>query len=318
VRAALIERYGEGPVVRDVNDPAKGQSSTLVKVLAAGLNPVDLSIASGRFYAGSPPTPYIPGSEGVGRVLSSSRLPPGARVYFETRRGGGSLAERVLIDDDTGIELPEGVDDGTAIGLGVAGMAAWLALEQRAQLKSGETVLVLGASGVLGLIAVQVAKILGAKRVIAAARDQPGLERALTRGADAIVDLKRTDGLADAFKVSGQGGVDVVLDPLWGAPASAAIEAMNRFGRLVQVGQSAGPEATLKSSSIRGRTVSILGYTSFAVPPAQKAAAYRRLLAEAAAGRIQVDYEAMPLDAAPDAWRRQSQAPHRKLILTPE
>jgi NADPH:quinone reductase len=317
VRAALIERYGEPPVVRDVDDPAAPDSQALVEVTAAPLNPVDLSIASGQFYAGSPKTPYIPGIEGIGRVLKGTRLRPGSRVYFEARLGSGSLAERVPFDETAAAELPDGVDDGTAACLGLSAIVAWLALEQRAALKPGETVLVLGASGVLGLIAVQAARILGATRVVAAARDAGGLERARELGADATVDLTRLEGLSAAIREASGGGVDVVIDPLWGPPAVAASEAMNRFGRLVQLGQAAGPQASLSSSVIRGRTLSILGYTVFALASDAKMRAYRRLIQEAAAGRIRCDVETLPLAKVADAWNRQRQSPHRKLILAP-
>lgn len=316
MRAALIERYGEPPVIRQVPDPVPADGLTLVEVRAAGLNPVDLSIAGGRFYAGTPPLPYVPGAEGVGVVLASARHQPGARVYVEARIGAGALAQKTLVEDAAAVEVPDDVDDATAVCLGVAGLAAWLGLE-RGSLRPGETVLVLGASGVLGLIAVQAARIMGAKRVVAAARDRAGLERARQRGADAVVDLTAAEGLTEAFQEAGGGGVDVVVDPLWGAPSAAALEALNRFGRLVQIGQSAGPETTLKSSTVRGRTLSILGYTSFAVSRELKAAAYRRLAREAAAGRIKVDYETMPLERVAEAWRRQAQSPHHKLILTP-
>jgi NADPH2:quinone reductase len=197
----------------------------------------------------------------------------------------------------------------------VAGLAAWLGLE-RGGMKAGETVVVLGASGVVGQIAVQVARIMGAKRVVAAARDPEGLERARARGAQAVVDLGGGN-LTDAFREAAGGGVDVVIDPLWGAPAAAAVEAMNPFGRLVQIGQSAGAEATLTSSSIRGRTLSILGYTTYAVGQERKVAAYRRLVEEAARGRIEVDSETVHLEEIAGAWSRQPRSPHRKLIVVP-
>lgn len=316
MRAALIERYGAPPVVGDTAEPRPQQGQTLVEVLAAGLNPVDLRIASGRFYAGSPPVPYVPGAEGMGRVLESGRLRPGTRVYFEARPGQGSLAQRSVADDDAAIELPPGVDDASAVALGVAGLAAWQGLE-RGGMKAGETVLVLGASGVVGMIAVQAAKIMGAKRVVAAARDPERLERARQRGADAVVDLSRSKGLVESIREAAGGGVDVVIDPLWGEPAAAAVEAMNPFGRLVQIGQSAGAEATLTSSSIRGRTLSILGYTTYAVGQERKVAAYRRLVEEAARGRIEVDSETVHLEEIAGAWSRQPRSPHRKLIVVP-
>jgi NADPH2:quinone reductase len=313
MRAAVIERYGELPIVREVDEP-NADGGQLVEVTAAPLNPVDLSIASGRFYATPPPTPYVPGGEGVGRQLESGK--PGNRVYFRAVLPNGALAERAVTDGQT-VPIPEAVDDGVAAALGTPGIAAYLALTERAQLQRGETVLVLAASGVLGSIAVQVAKLLGAGRVIAAARDDQGLERARQLGADATVDLKQLERLPERIREAGGGQLQVVLDPLWGAPGGAAMEALSPFGRFVQVGQSAGPEAVVKSGTVRGGFLSILGYTSFRVPWEEQEAAYRALLDYAAAGKVKVDYEILPLDAAPEAWKRQASSPHRKLILSP-
>lgn len=314
MRAAVIERYGEPPVVRDVDEP-KADGDRLIEVSGAPLNPVDLSMASGKFYAASPPTPYVPGGEGIGRPLQSGK--PGPRVYFRTALPNGALAERAVTSGQT-VPLPDAIDDGVAAALGTPGISAYLALTRRAQLQKGETVLILGASGVVGIIAVQVAKLLGAARVIAGARNEGGLQRAQQLGADAIVDLKQTDGLTERIREASRGTLQVVIDPVWGIPGVAALEAMSPHGRFVQMGQSAGPEGVVKSNTVRGRYLSILGYTSFQVPWEEQAAAYRALLDHAAAGRIKVDYEVLPLDAAPQAWKQQAQSPHRKLVLSPK
>src|SRR6267143_1007517 len=314
MRAAVIERYGEPPVLREVPEP-KADGATLVEVIAAPLNPVDLSIASGKFYAGSPPTPYVPGGEGVGRPLQNGK--PGPRVYFRAVLPNGSFAERAVSRDQT-VPIPDSVSDGVASALGTPGIAAYLALTKRAQLKAGETVLVLGASGVLGAIAVQVARLLGAGRIIAGARDEQALARARELGADAIVDLKQTDGLTDRIREASGGQLQVVIDPIWGVPGVAAVEAVSPFGRFVQLGQSAGPEAVVKSGIVRGRYLSILGYGSFLVPWEEQAAAYRTLLGYAAAGELKVESEILPLEAAPEAWKRQASSPHHKLALSPQ
>ena len=315
MRAAVVERYGEPPVVRQVDEP-KSDGANLVEVTAAPLNPVDLSIATGKFYAGSPPTPYVPGGEGVGRPLRSGK--PGARVYFRAALPDGSLAERALISGGQTVPIPDAVPDGVAAALGTPGIAAYLALTRRAQLKPGETVLILGASGVLGTIAVQVARLLGAGRVIAGARDPRGLARANDLGAHATVDLKQTDGLTDRIREASGGQLHVVIDPVWGVPGVAALEAMSPHGRFVQLGQSASPEAVVKSGAVRGRYLSILGYTTFLVPWEEQAAAYRKLADHAAAGQIKVEFEILPLEAAPDAWKQQAASPHRKLVLSPQ
>lgn len=312
MRAAVIERFGETPVVRETDEP-KSDGANVIEVTAAPVNPVDLSIASGRFYAGPPPLPYVPGGEGIGHPQSET---PAARVYFRAALPNGALAERAVTNGQT-VPLPENVSDGLAAALGTPGIAAYLTITRRAQLQPGETVLVLGASGVLGSIAVQVAKLIGAGRVVAAARDDRGLARAGELGADATVDLKQVEGLTDRIREATGGHLHVVIDPIWGAPAIAALEAMSPFGRFVQLGQSAAPEATVKSATLRGRYLSILGYTSFLVPWEEQAVAYRRLVDYAAAGKIQVDVEVLPLEAVADAWMQQASSPHRKLVLSP-
>jgi len=315
MRAAVVERYGEPPVVRQLDEP-KADGTNLVEVTAAPLNPVDLSIATGKFYAGSPPTPYVPGGEGVGRPLQSGK--PGPRVYFRAALPSGSFAERALVSGGQSIAIPDAVPDGLAAAIGTPGIAAYLALTRRAQLKAGETVLILAASGVLGTIAVQVARLLGAGRVVAAARDERSLARAKELGAHATVDLKQPDGLTDRIREASGGQLHVVVDPVWGVPGVAALEAMSPLGRFVQLGQSAGPEAVVKSGTVRGRYLSVLGYTSFLVPWEEQAAAYRTLADYAAAGQIKVEFEVLPLEAAPDAWKRQAASPHRKLVLSPQ
>jgi len=315
MRAAVVERYGEPPVLRDLPEP-KADGAILVEVLAAPLNPVDLSIASGKFYMGSPPTPYVPGGEGIGRLIQNSK--PGPRVYFRAALPNGALAERAVVSQGQTVPVPDSVPDGVAAALGTPGIAAYLALTRRAQLKAGETVLILAASGVLGSCAVQVARLLGAGRIVAGARDEHQLARARELGADAIVDLKQTDGLTDRIREASGGQLNVVIDPLWGVPGVAALEAMSPFGRSVQLGQAAGPEAVVKSGILRGRYLSILGFTNFLVPWEEQAAAYRTLVDWATSGKLKVEFEVLPLEAAPEAWKRQATSPHRKLALSPQ
>ena len=314
MRAAVIERYGEPPVVRDVPEP-KGDGAGLIQVTAGALNPVDLTIGSGKFYAGSPPTPYVPGGEGVGRQLKHGQ--PGPRVFFRAMLPNGAFAERAIARDEP-VPIPDAVPDGVAAALGTPAFPAYFGLTKLAQMKKGETVLILAASGVLGTIAVQLARLLGAGRVIAAARDERGLARAKELGADAVVDLKRTDGLTERIREASGGQLEVVLDPLWGIPGAAAMEALSPHGRLVQVGASAGVEAVIKSGTVRGRFLSILGYTNFLMPWEELAAAYRELVAYAAAGQLKVDFEVLPLEAVPEAWKRQALSPHRKLVISPQ
>jgi NADPH2:quinone reductase len=178
-------------------------------------------------------------------------------------------------------------------------------------------VLVLGASGVVGSIGVQAARLLGAGRVVAAARSAEGLKRARELGADATVRLGGDGDLTAALREAAGGGVDVTLDPLWGEPGRAAIAAANPFARHVALGQSAGAEATLTSASVRMTPMSIVGHTNFAADLERRRAAYVRMAAHAAAGDIRVDVERVPLDDLADAWRRQAESPNRKLVIVP-
>jgi len=314
VKAAVVGAYGEPPEFTDFEEPhADSDGQEVVEVLAAGLNPVDLHIASGSFYAGSPPLPYVPGREGVARAAD------GRRVYFDTPVPPfGSLAQRTLIDSSGAVELPDGVEDALAIACGVAGLAAWLSLQWRAQLKPGETVLVLGASGPVGQIAIQAALIMGAGRVIAAARSERGLERARELGAAATVELAGDrDAVVGALREAAPDGVDVTIDPVWGPPAEAAIEVMAVRGRHVQLGAAAAPTATLPSGIVRGRLLAILGHTSYQTPAEVRRTAFEQMLAHAAAGELRVDAERIPLADAAVAWERQRSAPGAKLVLVP-
>ena len=179
MRAALIRELGSGPELGEIDEPA----GDVVEVLAAPLNPVDLGVASGTYHAGNPAPPYVPGCEAIGRTAD------GRTVWIfggslGLRRDGG-MAERALIGDAAAVEVPAGVDPALAAALGIAGLAGWLPFAWRAPLHGGETVLVLGATGAVGLVAVQVAKLLGAARVIAAGRDPERLAKAAALGADA-------------------------------------------------------------------------------------------------------------------------------------
>jgi NADPH:quinone reductase-like Zn-dependent oxidoreductase len=252
-------------------------------------------------------------------VIEGERLDPGTQIWFQPPVGG-AFAEYALAGEDSAIVLPDGTDHALAAALGIAGLTGWLAVEWRAHLREGERVLVLGATGVVGLVAVQAARILGASRIVAAGRDEEALEKARELGAHAVVQLGEGSdpgGLADAFREAAGGPLDVVIDPLWGVPAQAAVEAGAFSGRLVQLGQSAGPEATLRSGAVRGKSFAIVGFTLGHVPKDKTEAAYRRLIELADSGELMVERETLPLDWAAEAWRRQQDSPHRKLVLVP-
>jgi NADPH:quinone reductase-like Zn-dependent oxidoreductase len=301
LRAAVLHEHGATPRVGDFDDPPETPGHALVEVAAAGLHHLDLHKASGTFYTGPPPLPSVVGTDGVGRTAD------GRRVYFDTTVAPyGSMAQRTLVPEDSLLDVADGVEDAVAAALGNTGMAAWLALEWRGEVKRGDTVLVLGACGAVGSIAVQVAKLLGAGRVVAADRPQERLQS--LRGADASVAIGDPEQLTDAIKAAADGEVDVTLDMLWGAPAVAAMGAAARFARHVEVGNMAGGEITLPAPLIRSKSLDLRGFNVGYPPVDVKRDAYRRLTAHAADGEIVVDVEARPLDDVAAAWERQRQA----------
>jgi NADPH:quinone reductase-like Zn-dependent oxidoreductase len=310
MRAAVVGEYGV-PSFGEFEEPSPGSEQAVVDVLAAGLNPVDAAICAGRFYAGRPPLPFVAGREGVGML-------DGRRVYFDAPIFPfGSMAERALIDPRSTHPVPDGLQDAVAVALGIAGLTAWLALTWRAELREGEHVLVLGASGVLGQIAVQAAKIVGAARVVAAARSQAGLERCLELGADATVRLGEPEDLSSAFAEASQGRIDVVVDPLFGEPFAAAVSAASVGARLVQLGASAGDEATLPSAAIRGKLLVILGLSVAVAPLEVKREAYRRLAAAAVSGELRIGVATVALEEVQEAWRCLQHGAHEKIVLVP-
>src|SRR5918997_2597215 len=211
MRAAVLHEHGGVPALEEFRDPSAEPGAVMLELEAAAMNPVDVRVASGQFALERYDVPYVAGKEGVGRG------PDGQLAYFEySRKPFGAFAERTLVEEGDLYPVPDGLDPALAVCLGVSGLAAWLGLGWRGRLAEGETVLVLGASGVVGQIAVQAAKLLGAGRVVAAARSAEGLERATGLGADAVVALGAGGELPAAMRdASGGDGYDVVLDPLW-------------------------------------------------------------------------------------------------------
>ena len=315
--AAVVREIGSPPEPGELPDPQRGDGEALLEVHAAALNPIDVAIASGRFYAGPPQVPYAPGREGVGVVREAEGFASGTRVRFERDSGygaNGSVAELIVVEEGACIPLPDEADDAVAAALGIAGLAAWHALG-KAQV-DGATVVVLGATGAVGQIAVQGAKLLGARRVIGAARNADALAQVRDLGADETVPIADGD-LTSALIEAAGGEIDAVIDPLWGEPAVAALKALGVGGRLVHLGTSAGAEATVPSAPLRGNNVSIIGHSNLTTPNETKARAYRELVDHVTAGRLRVELDVFPLDRVADAWAEQAASPHRKIVIIP-
>ena len=312
-----MREVGSAPVISEFETPRAAAGQSLVEIELAGLNPVDLWIADGAFHGGSPPVPYVAGLEGVGRVDGEGPL-----VYF----GGavapfGSFAPVAPVLDERLIEVPAGTDLGQAVAFGIAGLAGWLAVSWRAGLSSGEKVIVLGASGSVGQIATQAARLHGAARVVGAARSAAGRERAMAAGADAVVELDAEadpEELTEALVEAADGPADVVIDTLWGPQALAALAATGVGGRLVQVGNSSGvTELRVPAGLLRGKLREIRGHTNGLAPDDVRIGAYQDMCRHSITGKLKLEVEELPLNAVPEAWERQRESPGVKLVIRP-
>lgn len=287
MRCALVTEIGAPPGPATMDRPST--EGVRVRVESVALNPLDLSVACGLFYGGHPPLPYVPGCEAVGT------LDDGTRVYlFGDGRGvakDGFLAEHVVVPDDLPVPVPDGLDSAVAAAAGIAGIAGWVPVAWKAKVTPDDRVLVLGATGTVGRIAVQAARALGAD-VVGASR---------TAG-DGVVALEE---IGEAF---GDAGFTVCVDPLWGEPLARALAAAAPHARIVHVGQSAGAEAHLRSADVRGKELVILGHSNFAMTADERRRAYLELLEHVRAGRIVVDVERFPLTAVAAAWDHQATA----------
>jgi len=315
VRGAVVSELGQPPSPGELPGPSAGDGEVLLEVLAAPLNPLDVAVSNGAFYGGHPELPYVPGAEVVGRVRGSGQVVWAFGAGLGLARNGG-MAELAVVPEERLVRVPEGADHALAGALGIAGVAGWLPLAVRAPVRAGETVLVLGASGTVGLVAVQAARLLGAGTIVAAGRSEEGLARAQERGADAIVRLGEgfQDELRDAV---GDDGVTLIFDPIWGEPLVAALDVAAPRARIVHLGQSAGPTATLASGTVRGKELDLHGHSNFAVPIDILRREYDRLVRHAEAGEIRIDVERIPLEDVASAWERQQQGEHVKLVLVP-
>jgi NADPH:quinone reductase len=312
MRAALIRDVGALPEVDDVAEPA-GET---IEVLAAPINQIDLAVSRGVLASGHPALPYVPGAEAVGRTADGRTV----WVFGGSlgRTSPGAIAERAAVGDAYTVEIPEGADAALAAGLGIAGLAGWLPFAWRAPLTGGENVLVLGATGSVGMVAVQTAKLLGAGHVVAAGRSAVGLERAADLGADATLRLDEHEDLVAALKDAfGGDGPSYVFDPLWGEAATAAVLAAAPRATVVNLGQSAGATAALASEAVRFKSLTILGFSVYAVPFDVLAEHYPRLVDHAVAGDIRLDVEGVTLDSVTEAWRRQAEGAGAKLVVVP-
>lgn len=323
MRAAVLHTVGEAPAYAEHPDPAPTPGRSIVAVTAAPIVPLDLLCASGTSYFGAPAVPYVPGVQGVGVIQESAVLRPGTRVWFATSAGmapgDGGLAERCSVADDDLVEVVADVPDAALTALGLSAVAGWMALTWRGRMEPGERVVVLGAGGAVGQTAVGAAKVLGAGTVVAVCRSERAQQRARKAGADTVLPMTAdVDDLAQRIQDAAGGGVDLVVDPVFGIAATAAARALADGGRLVNLGGASGDTAELSSAVLRSRSAEVLGYTNNALSVEQRRQAVVAVAEHAAAGRLAVDHHVLPLADVGDAWQRQAAGDAgARLVLTP-
>ncbi|GAA4385855.1 zinc-binding alcohol dehydrogenase family protein [Tsukamurella soli] len=314
-----MHEVGGVPRYEDFPDPVGGDGDVLIDVIAVAVEHVDKQIAAGAHYASKKylsELPMIPAFDGVGT------LPDGTLVGFgDLRPPYGALAEHAVVGSRAYAPIPDGIDPvvATLLSTAVTGMSITTA----AGFVSGETVLVQGATGVAGRLAVQVARLLGAGRIVATGRDDDQLRDVQALGADTVINTAVSDdALTQAFIDAGNGGYDVVVDYLWGRPTEILLRALipESFAfakptRLIQVGEAAGRRLTVDAASLRTSGVEIYGAAK-GFDAVTIGEAYRRIVEWALSGELAFEMETIPLSEIETAWQR-TDLRGRRLVALP-
>jgi NADPH2:quinone reductase len=287
----------------------------LIQVQAAALNSIDLHIAAGHHRSGKPQLPYVPGLETVGVIIDGPDA--GLRVRALAVAGlvpgvNGGLAELQVVERAACVPVPDRLDSETAAAIGVVGSGAELALT-KAELKPGESVLVLGATGPFGNAFVQLAKHSGAGRVIAAGRHPERL--AQLTGPDGVAVLGDEPLPARLDKLGGP--VDLVIDPIWGRWAEPALGCLKPGGRYVNVGAAAGDGLPFHAELLRGGRLTLIGFSSASANPSDILASYKLVAGLALAGSLTLPTATYQLNEADQAWAAQASSPGKKIIVVP-
>jgi NADPH:quinone reductase-like Zn-dependent oxidoreductase len=304
MKAAIVLGAGQPPVYGDFAEPVPSGGDRRITVSAAAISQVVKSRASGSHYSSSGHFPFVVGIDGVGR------LDDGRRVYFVLPKAPhGSMAERTIVASAQCVALPDDLDDATAAAIANPGMSSWAAYTERAKLKAGETVLVNGATGTAGRLAVQIAKHLGAKKIIATARNADALKSVAALGADVTIPLVEDDAaLEGRFKEQFADGVDVVIDYLWGKSAERLLIAGAKAGaeavpiRFVQVGSMSGSDITLPSAVLRSSAIALMGSGIGSIALDRFVSCIDALLHATVPGGFQIATKSVPLSEVEQAW----------------
>jgi NADPH:quinone reductase-like Zn-dependent oxidoreductase len=304
MKAAGVLGRGRTPVYGDFSEPTPGAGESRIAVTAAALSQVTRSRASGEHYSSSGQFSFVAGIDGAGR------LDDGSRVYFVMPRAPyGSMGERTVAPAARCLALPDELDDATAAVIANPGMSSWAAYAERAKLKTGETVLVNGATGAAGRLAVQIARRLGARKVIATGRSLEALRSVAALGADVTIPLADDEAtLEERFSQEFAQGVDVVLDYLWGKSAKRLIAAGAKVGaeavpiRFVQIGSVTAANVTLPSAALRSSAIVLMGSGIGSIPFDRLLQAIDGVLRATGRAGFKIAVSPVPLSEVERAW----------------
>jgi NADPH:quinone reductase-like Zn-dependent oxidoreductase len=319
MKAAIVGQARKAPLYGDFKEPVPADGEVQVTVSTTALSNVVKSRASGTHYSSSEQLPFVVGIDGVGRLAD------GRRVYFALPRAPfGSMSERTVVPSSHCVSLPDDLDDVTAAAIANPGMSAWAALKERARLTTGEIVLVNGATGTAGRLAVQIAKFMGARKVVATGRNAEALKSLSVLGADVTIPLG--DG-GDAFEAAlkeqfAGDGIDVVLDYLWGPSAERIIVAGAKAGkeavpiRFVQIGAVSAPIITLPSAALRSSAITLMGSGIGSIPLENIVKSIGELLQATVSGGFRILTKTFPLSEVEHIWASANSMPRTVFQVT--
>ena len=303
MKAAVVFDLNEGPIWADFTEPQPAAGYTLIDVRAAAISHVVKGRASGRHYSFDGTLPFVVGIDGVGMTSD------GQRVYFAFPSAPfGSMAQRAPVALQNCLPLPDALDDISAAAMANPGMSAWAALVKRAQFQAGETVLINGATGSAGQLAVQIARYLGAKKIIATGRNTQALA---ALAADECIDLTADEQTLNAqFAAASAGQIDVVVDYLWGRSAELLLPMLAKYTpgdkpvRYVQVGSLGGADIALNGAVLRAAPLQLMGSGIGSLTMPQLLAATGEMLQAAVPGHFTIATTPLPLRDVAAAWPR--------------
>lgn len=324
MKAAVVEEWGRAPIYTELPEPIARDGAVIATVEASALTNLTRGLVSGKHYASKEiELPAIPGVDGV------ARLDDGTRVYTGATKPYGMMAERTLVNPAGAMVLPPDIDSVTAAAIPNPGVSAWMSLAHAAAISPGDHVLVLGATGVTGSMAAQLAKsAFGAGRVVVAGRDAARLAWLRTVGADDVIALASEDLGARVAKMHAERPFDAVLDYLWGEPAEQVLTALGtnelaaryHSTRFVQIGSMAGLTMSLAAGILRSAGITICGVGLGSVPPEVlgriRTEALPKMFAMVAAGQLHLSVQAKPLADVERAWTA-AEPSGTRVVLTP-